>query len=311
MKAEGSTTSTRIDAQSSRTMLDELPHVEGVEHRMIDAGGLGVHVAQAGSGEPVLMLHGWPQHWYSWREVIKRLAGHYRLICPDLRGFGWTEAPGHGYDPETFAADAIALLDALDIERARVIGHDWGGYTSFLLGIRHPDRIERLIAINAPHPWPIVDARSLDALWRTWYVGVMAAPGFGPWVLRRGPGFVRTLLRGDNVHPEAMPDEAVATFAQRLAQPARAQASSQLYRAYGRTLARSLRGGEHEPRLTVPARLLFGARDFAISKALLRGHEPHADDMEIELVSDSGHFLPEERPDLVAERALTFFGATG
>ncbi len=274
---------------------------------MVDARGVRLHVAQAGSGEPLLMLHGWPQHWYSWRKVIPELAARFRVICPDLRGFGWSEAPGHGYDPETFALDAIALLDALEIERARLIGHDWGGYTSFLLGIRHPERIERIIAINAPHPWITLDWRALDAVWRTWYVALMASP-LGPRLLERRPWFVRTLVRADNVHRGAIDDAAAASFAERLTPPERARASSLLYRSYVAAFGQALRRREEAGRLTVPLRLLFGARDKAISKALLRGYEPHADDMELELVPDSGHFLPEEKPALVVERALAFFG---
>jgi pimeloyl-ACP methyl ester carboxylesterase len=290
-------------------MLEGLPRVDGVEHRMVHVGGVAVHVAEGGQGDPVLMLHGWPQHWYCWRGVIPRLAGRFRIVCPDLRGFGWTEAPGHGYDPDTFAADAVALLDALDIERAHVIGHDWGGFTTFLLGIRHADRVRRAIAINAPHPWPPIDLRTLDATWRAWYAAVLAMPGLAPWMLRTQPGLVRRLMRADNVHPEAIPDEAADSFARRLTDPARAQATSQLYRSYLTTFGRVLRRGGREGRLTVPLRLLFGTRDVAISKSLLRGYEPHADDMEIELVPDSGHFLPDEKPELVAERALEFFAA--
>ena len=244
-----------------------------------------------------------------WRKVLPLLAAERRVICPDLRGFGWTDAPGHGYDPDTFTADAVALLDALEIERAHLIGHDWGGFVTFLLGIRHPDRVERAIAINAPHPWPPIDLRTVDALWRTWYAVVLAVPGFAPWLLRSQPRLLATFLRGDNVQPGAMPDEAVDSFAQRLAEPARAQASSQLYRSYLTSFRRGVVSREREGRLTVPLRLLFGAGDVAISKTLLRGYEPHADDMEVELVPDSGHFLPDEKPELVAQRALAFFGA--
>jgi len=288
-------------------MLEGLPHVDGVEHRLVDAGGLAVHVAEAGHGDPVLMLHGWPQHWYCWRGVIPRLAGRFRTICADLRGFGWTQAPGHGYDPDTFTADAVALLDGLGIDRAHLIGHDWGGFTTFLLGIRHPDRVRRAIAINAPHPWPPMDLRTLDATWRAWYAALLATPGLASWLLRTRPDVVRRFMRADNVHPGAMPDEAADSFAQRLTEPARAQASTQLYRSYLRTFGRVLRTRVREGRLTVPLRLLFGAGDVAISKSLLRGYEPHTDDMELELVPDSGHFLPDERPELVAERALAFF----
>ena len=70
-----------------------LPYVPGVRHRQVRAGDLEMHVAEAGEGDPIVLLHGWPQHWYLWRDVIPLLAPHGRVICPDLRGFGWTDAP--------------------------------------------------------------------------------------------------------------------------------------------------------------------------------------------------------------------------
>jgi pimeloyl-ACP methyl ester carboxylesterase len=83
-----------------------------------------MHLAQAGEGRPIVMLHGWPQHWYLWRRVIPLLAPHARVLCPDLRGFGWTDAPGRGYDRETMAQDVLALLDELGLERIDLVGHD-------------------------------------------------------------------------------------------------------------------------------------------------------------------------------------------
>jgi pimeloyl-ACP methyl ester carboxylesterase len=104
-----------------------------VAHRYIETGRLGVHIAEAGSGPPVLLLHGWPQHWYAWRELIPLLAGSRHLICPDLRGFGWTDAPASGYRTADLAADMVALLDALELDRADVIGHGEGGRVGFEL----------------------------------------------------------------------------------------------------------------------------------------------------------------------------------
>jgi pimeloyl-ACP methyl ester carboxylesterase len=94
----------------------ELPHVEGVEHRDVRLPGrVRLHIAEAGEGEPLVLLHGWPQHWYCWRGVVSELGSTYRLVMPDLRGFGWSEAPGGGYDAPTFAADIVALLDSLEL----------------------------------------------------------------------------------------------------------------------------------------------------------------------------------------------------
>ena len=127
-----------------------MPEVAGVSHRFVSAGGLRMHVAEAGEGPPLVMLHGWPQHWWMWRELIGPLSATHRVICPDLRGFGWSAAPAGGYDPEVFARDVIGLLDALEIdEPIDLVGHDWGGWTGHILCLRRPERsLQRVIKIE-------------------------------------------------------------------------------------------------------------------------------------------------------------------
>jgi pimeloyl-ACP methyl ester carboxylesterase len=287
----------------AQDQVQDLPEIEGVEHRFVDVDGLRVHVAEAGDGPPVLLLHGWPQHWYMWRGVIERLAPQFRLIAPDLRGFGWTEAPGDGYDADTFAADQVALLDALEIESASVIGHDWGGWTAFLLGLDYPERIERMVICNAPHPWPRVEPSLLLEAWRSWYAIANASPLLGSWLAQsRIPGF---FLSHGNVH-DPFPD-GLDIYLRQFRDPARAQAAMKLYRYYLRIFIAGLRGGPYrDKRLGAPTLLLFGAADRWVSTRLLPGYEKHADDMQLELVPDSGHFLVDEKPDLVARRALAF-----
>jgi pimeloyl-ACP methyl ester carboxylesterase len=288
------------------TGLTDPPQAPGVSHRYVDAGGLRVHLAEAGRGEPVLLLHGWPQHHYMWRDVMARLAPSYRLLAPDLRGFGWTAAPRQGYDGETFARDQIALLDALEIDRVKLIGHDWGGWTSFLLGLAHPDRVERMIVCNAPHPWPRVGARTLSQIPRSSYAAIIAAPGLGP-LLHRRTWLPRAALR---LPKGIYTEEEIETFVDRFRDPARAQAMSALYRYYHRVFAEAARGGYRDRRLRVPTLLLFGKRDRFISERLVEGGAgDRADDLRLEYVPDAGHFVVDEKPELVSERALEFFGA--
>jgi pimeloyl-ACP methyl ester carboxylesterase len=289
--------------QAAGSLLD-IPEVEGVSHRFVDAGGLSVHVAEAGDGPPVLLLHGWPQHWYMWRRVIERLAPQFRLIAPDLRGFGWTEAPGHGYDAETFAGDQIELLDALEIESASVIGHDWGGWTAFLLGLGEPNRIERMVVCNTPHPWPKLEARLAFELWRSWYAVALATPFLGPGLMER-TDFASTVLRRASA-PGTFSERDLALYADSFRDPARARAVSGLYRYYLRVLTDGIRGRFRTRNLTVPTLLLFGLHDLYITEKGLPGHEHNAPGMEVEVISDAGHFLVDEKPDLVARRALAF-----
>jgi pimeloyl-ACP methyl ester carboxylesterase len=288
---------------------DEFPHVDGVEHRFVELDGLRVHVAEAGDpgAPPVLLLHGWPQHWYMWHRVIERMAPHRRLIAPDLRGFGWSDAPGDGYDAETFARDQVALLDALGIERAAVLGHDWGGWTAFLLGIRHPERVSRMVVCNAPHPWPRVSLRLLPDTWRSWYAAVLATPGVGPLALRR-MGLAARILTHGNVGTPFTPEE-LRVYLDRFRPPERAHAASSLYRYYERIFLRGLTRREPEDPLTVPALLLFGERDRYVSRRLITDPGRRAPELQIEFVPDSGHFIVNERPDLVASRALDFLAS--
>lgn len=291
--------------------MSELPLLEGVEHRWVETRGLRTHVAEAGEGPPpgseaILLLHGWPQHWWMWRYVIPRLAEHHRVIAPDLRGHGWTDAPPGGYDKETLASDVLALLDALELERVGLIGHDWGGWVGFLLCLRAPQRFDRYLALNIPTPW-IKMRNALPHAGRLLYQGFILAPGIG-YLAHRSKRFVPLALRAGGADPSFWDEQALATFTDNLAEPSRAHAAVQMNRVFNlRELWPLLRGRYADQRLSVPTRMLFGTDDAAIHPDLLRGYEQHADDMQIELVPGCGHFIADERPDLVAERARTFF----
>ena len=283
-----------------------MPAVDGVRHRMVDVGGLKLHVAEAGKGEPVVMLHGWPQHWYAWRHVIPGLARDYHVYCPDLRGFGWSEAPASGYDKEQLATDMLALLDELNLGPVRLVGHDWGGFVGFLMCLREPDRFERYLALNIITPW-INRGATLRNLHRSWYQAVMAA-GLGSWLLRWRPPFLNGVLRSAAIDRGAWTAAEVDVFLDRLQQPERANASTQIYRSLLTHEGAAWIGGKYaNRRLEVPTLMLFGEQDLAISPSMLMGFEKHADDMRLELVPGCGHFIADERPDLVTEAALRFF----
>jgi len=286
------------------------PEIAGATQRTVtiethDAGPLDVHLYEAGDGPPVLLLHGWPQDASSWRYVIPGLAERHRLIAPDLRGFGASGAPGRGYDGITFGADAIALLDALEIPQAHVIGHDWGGFAAFAAAITAPDRVASMVVLNTVPPWVRQRPRLALELWRLWYVVLMA--GFGERIVLDRPGLIAKMLRGDRVHDGISRADA-AGYAARLRRPESARATALLYRSYLRSFKTVLVQRRFaDLRLRPPTRFLFGTNDKAISHHMLDGLEAHCDDIEVELVADSGHFIGEEKPRLVTERALELF----
>ena len=138
-----------------------MPEVPGVSHHHVSVGGVRLHVAEAGSGPPLVCLHGWPQHWYAWRHVLTGMAATHRVICPDLRGYGWSDVPAEGYEKEQFATDLLGLMDAMNLGRVRLAGHDWGGVAGFLACLRAPDRFERYLALNTTHPFVRATPRRL------------------------------------------------------------------------------------------------------------------------------------------------------
>jgi len=286
--------------------------VEGVEveHRYVDARGLRVHVALAGpeSGDPVVLVHGWPQHWWAWRGLMRALVdAGYRCICPDLRGHGWTDAPPDGYEKEQFASDVLATLDELGVERFKLVGHDWGGFAAFLIALRAPEQVDKLLAVSIIHPWIQRQGGPVDlikGLLGASYQFVIASPVVGRQVVQRTP-LIKTALSRGSAH--GLPDDVSRAYADRWKEPDRASATVAIYRAFLlRELNAILRGRYRDNRLRVPTVLVYGARDPVIGGERLVGWEEHADDMRVVEI-EGGHWLLDEQPAAVAQQALALF----
>lgn len=287
-----------------------MPQFPGVRHRFVNAGDLKTHVAVAGEGEPVVLLHGWPEHWYAWRSVIPRLKDRYQVIAPDLRGFGWTDIAWKGFEKENMADDVLRLMDAMEIERFRVVGHDWGAWIGFLLALRRPDRVRQLVATGAPPPWLRPSPRSLLAAPRFAYQLVLAAPFIGKGLLEHRPGFARWMIQRGAASDKNFKGADFRIYGRDLKSPTRARASALLYRSFlTRELLPVLAGRYRRSRLETPTLVLQGREDPLVPRSLLWGHERYADDLRVELVPNAGHYLPEERPRVVADRVLEFFDA--
>jgi pimeloyl-ACP methyl ester carboxylesterase len=283
-----------------------MPDVAGVAHRWVDVGGLRVHVAEAGSGPPLLLLHGWPQHWFCWRRVVPLLAPQFRLIMPDLRGHGWTDAPRRGYAKEQLADDLLGLLDELQLDQVGLIGHDWGGWVSFLACLRAPERFAALLALGITHPFqrPTL-AKSVQA-WRGAYQVALSVPVLAQATLQSNPWLVGAAIRSATVDRQAVSADDARVYGDVLRERDRAHASVQMYRTF--LLHEVPRLSRYQDqRLELPVHLMIGDRDPIYSPALLDGWQDHAEQMTVEVVAGVGHFLPEEIPSDVAAAANALF----
>jgi pimeloyl-ACP methyl ester carboxylesterase len=284
-----------------------LPHVAGVEHQELIVRGLRLHVATAGppGGRPVVLQHGWPQHWYQWRHLIGPLAdAGYRVIVPDFRGFGWSEyPPDEDFLKETLVDDLIALLGELGHSRVLYVGHDWGCWVGWLLCLREPRMVERavLLSVRSPIPPEKLDPAALSRLATLWYQLVLGAPLPRPVKL----AFFRRM--GDVLDGEMGDFE---PYLRVLEQPAAIRATMLLYRQFvARELAPLLAGRYAGKRITVPVRFLVGDRDLLYEEGIESEPAEHTDDFQGEVLHGIGHFIPEQAPDVLRDRVLAFFGA--
>jgi pimeloyl-ACP methyl ester carboxylesterase len=290
-----------------------IPALEGVEHRFITVGaGVTIHVADAGpaGGAPVMFVHGFPQNWWEWHELITPLAADgYRVLCPDLRGAGWSTAPRDRYLKADMAEDLAVVLDRLNVGPVRLVAHDWGGPVAVIMTLRHPEKVSGFFGINTAGPWLTPDLALLRHLWRFAYQIPMSIPFVGRRVIGDPKGrYVRTVGRwaGGGFLPADY-----GLYVDQWRQPGHAEAGSRWYRSFQtREAIRWVRGEYANARFNIPVRWLHGMGDPIVTPSLLRDYPDRADGFQLETVDGVGHWIIEQRPDLVLDRLRAFLRET-
>lgn len=286
---------------------DPPPELPGVEHRYVRTpDGVGIHVAEAGpsDGSPIMLIHGFPQHWWEWHRLIAPLATDgYRVLVPDLRGAGWSDAPPSGYLKADMSDDLLAVLDQLGVGPVKIAAHDWGGPAGFILLLLHPERVTGFAGFNTVAPWSQADWPNLRHLWAFYYQYPLLLPGLGPRLIgSHRQRYLRWLGRWVGGGYE-WPERDAKLYLDRLRDPARAYAGSQWYRTFQMRESLSwLRGEYADARVEIPLRWVTGLKDPVITPTLHRGYENYASDITFEHVPEVGHWIVEQAHDLVLDR---------
>jgi pimeloyl-ACP methyl ester carboxylesterase len=269
-------------------------------HHYATINGIRMHYVEAGAGETVVFLHGFPEFWYSWRHQLGALAPKYRVVAPDLRGYNETDATGP-YDTDTLQQDVIALIHHLGEERVHVVAHDWGGAIAWLLAINHPGVVRTLSVCNLPHPELMRRGlRRPRQLLRSWYIFFFQLP----WLPERALAFgnyqrlAKALL--NDCRPGTFTRDDIRAFLGAW----RRQGLGGGVNWYRAALRHPRSLPKPVPRVTAPTVLIWGEDDIALGKELTYGTEDFVEDLTIHYLPNTSHWVQQEEPEKVSEFIL-------
>ncbi|MBS0480389.1 MAG: alpha/beta hydrolase [Proteobacteria bacterium] len=285
--------------------------------------GVALDVAVAGdpANPPIILLHGFPESHRTWRHQIDDLAKDHFVLAPDQRGFAKSSKPQgvENYTPDKPVADLIALADRFDIDRFTLVGHDWGGAIAWMAALNHPDRVARLIIVNAPHPFVFQKTLFDDMAQReaSQYITAFRNPEFEKYIDSIGLSqfFDGSFMRHTDFAKVA---EEKAVYLEQWGQPGAMTAMLNWYRASAVQVPAMDATPERPaflngpfPPLAMPTLVIWGLGDKALLPCQLEGLDPLVPDLMIERLEGVGHFAPWEAPDKVTAAMRDWLAAPG
>ncbi|SEB19205.1 alpha/beta fold hydrolase [Variovorax sp. YR216] len=276
-----------------------------LKHDWADLGDVRLHYVSGGQGPAIVFLHGWPQTWYMWRDVLPGLMQRYRVVAVDLRGLGESSRPAAGYDTKTVSQDVWRLMhDVLGERSFHVVAHDWGGPVAYALAAQHRDAITSMAIFDAPVPG---DGSVMTALGR-WHFGFHAEADLPEALIAgREELYLRHMYRKGGARPDAVSEEAQREYLRTYTQPGAMRAGFNYYREMARD-AKDNQVFIKQGKLPMPI-LVYGGGAQNVGRGLyaMDSWQRVARDVRGGVAEGCGHWIPEERPAWVVERLLEFF----
>ncbi len=286
------------------------PGSQAWNHREVMANSIRLHYVEAGQGPPVVLLHGFPEFWYSWRRQLPALAeAGFRAVAPDLRGYNESDAPPkvEDYRATTLVEDIADLIRRTAGGQARVVGHDWGGVLAWRLAALHPELVRQLVILNAPHPASFLAElkRNVGQWWRSSYVLLFQLPWLPECIIRSGDfALLERAWRREPANPAAFSPRDITAYKQALSKPGRLTAPLHYYRAATR-YAQDLRRPPH--RVQAPTLVIWGCRDPFLSERLTHRLDGWVDDLRVERLAEASHWVQNDAADEVNRLLIKFF----
>ncbi len=281
----------------------------GLRHERVESrGGVGLHVVRAGEGPLVVLLHGFPEHWISWRRQIDALvAAGFAVAAPDLRGYNLSDRPTSrdAYQLRFLVEDVAAVVRAAGHSRAHVVGHDWGGIIAWTFAGTCPKLLDKLVIMNAPHMRLYLEtARRPPQLFRTWYILFFHLPAVPERVLSAGDfAAIRRMFRELPARRGAFSEQDIEAYVAALRPPGALTAALDYYRALRTPGGIALARAAHTDAETL---VIWGEQDPALGLGLLRGLDRVAPRARVHRLPGVSHWVQAEAPDAVNGALVEF-----
>ena len=280
------------------------------DHRTAQVNGINIHYVLHGKGPPVILLHGWPEMWYSWRKQIPVLGERFQVIVPDMRGFGYSDKPLHGYDTRTAASDIYELARLLGHQRLSLVGHDIGVRVSYRYALDHEEGVERIALVDSPPPQQQLQSHSPESIRARWHSFFHQVPDL-PERLVQGneEAYLRHFYTDWSINKHLFTPEEVAEYVRAYSLPGAWRATFAYYRA---AFMEDVAHWEADAgrKLNLPALVLYGDRRAQLSAKYgadpLEAWKEYLPNARGRQIKDGGHFLHEEKPEEVNQELLTF-----
>ena len=268
-----------------------------------------MHYVTAGEGEPLVLLHGWPQTWYEWREVMPALAKKFRIIAPDLRGLGDTSRPQVGYDSATIANDVWELVNGkLGYAQFFLAGHDWGGPVAFSLAAHHRDAVRRLAIIDVSIPGD--GAANISQGGKRWHHGFHQTLDMPERLIEgREDIYLGWFYENYGARHDAIAPDAVKEYLRVYTQAGALRSGFEYYRNIPTDIEQNEVLLKRDGKLAMPVLALGGAGGWGRRLEVLESCQRVALDVRGGVVEGAGHWIPEEQPEEVARLLLAFFAS--
>jgi pimeloyl-ACP methyl ester carboxylesterase len=279
--------------------------IEGLTHHYAHLADVTLHYVTAGRGEPVVLLHGWPQTWYEWRHIIPLLAERFSVIAPDLRGLGDSSRPLSGYDKKTVAHDIWQLVhDKLGYSRFHLVGHDWGGPTAYALAAAHPEAVSRLVIVDVVIPGDGSDFSQGGRRWHHQFHATLDLPE--ALTTGRERTYLTWFYRTFGHRPDAISEADIDEYLRTYAQPGAMRAGFNYYRALTQDAADNAQILKLL-KLAMPVLAIGGAGGRGRAQEPEQSMQRVADDVRGEIIAECGHWVPEEQPQHLVRMLIDFF----